>query len=750
MLRGSTAPASQRNIQNCLQIKDPVEQAFMISLQSAEAYVRLEQDLGVLLAEGGDEGKGDLSEEGFHDLLEPFCRACWQECERSFVQPSKTSGDSTNSFFAAARSEVQKLKKQLDECNLSAMKQVTALHAGSHSDGDLGEDTIQFYEPLQHLDPEVKELVLLITGDKVRQIAEGGAPNSLVAEICQAVEASAKKRRNSTGGGDVEELEEEVEELKDRLEAQEEKARSTQALKEHAEQRAREADNRLAEAQNECRQLQAEAERLQAETAQLRLELGQAKEGLNQANALLEEAAQVEAELREELRVAGVELRLANEKADQLSRDIEREREANAMLKVEVEKGQKAMEQVVELQAELDKEKAGAAEARRRAEELEAARRELQTKAMKLEQEVTDLREEIEELKRKPATRNFSSQSTLTGGQIDDLDAENKRLKLALEELRAKLGELMTECKTKGGMSTEVMDSIADSVGLRPILKARSCFERLYEDAMHRVERLEKLRDKYRHEKERNAGLGRNALASHNMIAEQQLESNSHSPVKPQLGVLEAVQQSTLSDAWIPPPQPARRLVSYPGSPTRSARELVEPTACPTTDRAVSTVQRSQALRAQSHAQASSPPPPPPQAPEPPDAAAATALSADPPLQRSVPHQSGLLPSSCLGGASPSAPARGGPARAPPVIGASPQPSGARVTFAPSSQDAGLELGQDVSRRLAASSSLPSLGRSGQQSRKWFEGTGTGSNAALMPRHGLGLIGGGSRDAGWR
>merc|ERR1712118_274296 len=77
---------------------------------------------------------------------------------------------------------------------------------------------------------------------------------------------------------------------------------------------------------------------------------------------------------------------------------------------------------------------------------------------------------------------------------------ENKRLKSMLEEMKMKLQDLMNELKKRGQGDT--VEELVDRFGLAPLMKARTCFDRLYNDAMDRVHRMEKLRQKYAKEKE--------------------------------------------------------------------------------------------------------------------------------------------------------------------------------------------------------------------------------------------------------
>jgi len=117
--------------------------------------------------------------EGF---AQDICRTMW--CEVDAVMSSEGP-------VAAARDEVDRLKKQITECNLSAMKQMLAAKAGNHSLGELGDDTITFHEPLQYLDKGAKDLVMNIVCDKVRQLESGTAPPSLVQALVQHAEAQA-------------------------------------------------------------------------------------------------------------------------------------------------------------------------------------------------------------------------------------------------------------------------------------------------------------------------------------------------------------------------------------------------------------------------------------------------------------------------------------------------------------------------------------------------------------------------------
>jgi len=230
-------------------IKDPVEKAFMRSLRECEAYIRLEKQMGLLIFEHGVDGSGKISNEEFEKLLQPFCKACWEESERSF------SENSNSGFYAIARKDADSSKKNLNECNLNCMKQIVALK--SRGDEEKFQPSVTFYEPLQYLDPEIRELVLLIVADKVRDLKDGTAPAALVEEV-KAVETEAPKKRRSIHNmvapepnkEKIGELQEEVADLQHRVEEVEAKCDKIEALREIAEQHAEEAEaKRIAEAE---------------------------------------------------------------------------------------------------------------------------------------------------------------------------------------------------------------------------------------------------------------------------------------------------------------------------------------------------------------------------------------------------------------------------------------------------------------------------------------------------------------------
>lgn len=83
--------------------------------------------------------------------------------------------------------------------------------------------------------------------------------------------------------------------------------------------------------------------------------------------------------------------------------------------------------------------------------------------------------------------------------KIEELTEENKKLKVCLEELQAKLRQLMGKSKERG-IGDEISE-IANDLGLKRVLSCPSRFDILYQDAFKRIERLEELRAKIREER---------------------------------------------------------------------------------------------------------------------------------------------------------------------------------------------------------------------------------------------------------
>jgi myosin heavy subunit len=380
------------------------------------------------------------------DELESFarniCQSVWTEVDAVLASEGPV---------AAAREETDRLKRKLVACNLSAMKQMLASKAGSHFDANLGDDTITFHEPMQYLDTETKDLVMNIVCDKMRQLEHSTAPPSLV----QALVNHAQAQSNSESAS-MEDLKEARAQLAD---AQNE-LRKARIRMEEAEELSRKFEERLRVAEDRAQMLEQELSETKVKLKETEDSLG----ALRAEHVALMDAHKKLQELSEQQQA----------KIERQGRELENERRINAELRAEVERLQEYVH---------------------RAEQLERELNALQARFDKLEAEANCMREE---LARRNNTRTKGTQTALTGSKLDEQSAETQKLKLMLEELQNKLKELMTEYRRKFG---DAATKIADGLGLKELLKEETVFQRLYDDALDRVHRLEQLRAKVRKEK---------------------------------------------------------------------------------------------------------------------------------------------------------------------------------------------------------------------------------------------------------
>lgn len=88
------------------------------------------------------------------------------------------------------------------------------------------------------------------------------------------------------------------------------------------------------------------------------------------------------------------------------------------------------------------------------------------------------------------------AQTALTSEKLAGLELlgpKNKKLKVMLEELKMKFKDMLERCRAKGVEIHAEVEASAEEVGLMPILRAKSVFERLYDDALERLARLNRL-----------------------------------------------------------------------------------------------------------------------------------------------------------------------------------------------------------------------------------------------------------------
>lgn len=389
------------------------------------------------------------------DALEGYavdiCQSVWSEADAAMASEGP---------LAAERDEVDRLKQKLRDCNLSAMKQMLVSKAGNHFDGDLGDDTITFHEPLHYLDQQTKNLVMSIVCDKMRQLEQNTAPPSLVQALVAHAQAQAGPAVDTASAEELKELKAQLEDVRGDL-------RKARMRAEDAEDKNTKFEALLMAAETRARMFEEELAKTKTLLATCEVKLASAEEALAKLRA--EHAALLEAHAK--LKEVSAKQKLEIERQ---SKEIERERKANEKLRAEVERLQEYV---------------------RRAEQLEKELKALQVRFDALEAEANTMREE---LARRNNTCTAGTQTALTGPKLDELSNERRKLKLMLEELQTKLKELMTAYRRKFG---DDASKIANDLGLKELLKEETVFQRLYDDALERVHRLEQLRLKVKQER---------------------------------------------------------------------------------------------------------------------------------------------------------------------------------------------------------------------------------------------------------
>eukprot|EP00927_Polykrikos_kofoidii_P041287 TRINITY_DN35208_c0_g5_i1.p1 TRINITY_DN35208_c0_g5~~TRINITY_DN35208_c0_g5_i1.p1 ORF type:complete len:663 (+),score=165.89 TRINITY_DN35208_c0_g5_i1:126-2114(+) len=408
-----------------------------------------------------------VSQDDLQAMAEEICRCCWAEANEMMTDESD--------LVARAKAETDRAKTKLTQCNLSAMKQLTALKVGKHANAELAEDAITFHEPLQFLDEDTRDLVLNIVLEKTRLLDNNRAPPSLIEALTRQANAQAAPKEEAVDPELLRDLRDELEDVRgelrqtrQRLEDADERARKWEGLLAKAEAKAAIAEKSLAEAKEREAKLQKAYEALQQVNAQQQAEIKR------QESALEEQRVELKRQ-REEIERQQAEIQRQQNELARLEGDLERERNANASLRAEVVQLQERLREYV-----------------KQVEKLEEQMADQLARFEALEKEANAMREE---LLRRNNTRTKGTQTTVTGPKLDEQANEIKKLKLMLEELQMKIKELMDKCRRKFGGE---VSQIVEELGLKDVMKEETVFQRLYDDAMDRVHRLEKLRDKVR------------------------------------------------------------------------------------------------------------------------------------------------------------------------------------------------------------------------------------------------------------
>jgi chromosome segregation ATPase len=526
------------------------EKVFLEQVKTSDGFWR---------ALGGLSQTSGIEVDELQHFAEEVCKCCWTEAGHAMLKEDPVR---------SALAEVDRLRQKVNQCNLAAMKQMAAAKANAHAEGDLGEDTIAFFEPLQYVDESTKDLVLTIVNEKVRLLDIGRAPPSLVAALARNASAQAQPTETVDAA--------ELKELRAELEVTRMELRRTRGRLEDAETEATEWRRKFTAAEERGKTLQqdldttkglldvAEARAAQVESALEEVKareasLRKAYEDLQQRCAQQEdkiECQQAEIErLLADNACQAVEIDRQRDQLDRLGAELVQERQANTQLRADVASLECQLAHEREVNAELRAEVLRLQEFVRRAEQLEQELNALQDRFDTLATEASAMREE---LARRNNTRTQGTQTSLTGAKLEEQANENKSLKLMIQELQEKLKELMEKCRRKG-IGKEVAQ-LAEELGLQEVLKENTVFQRLFDDALHRIQRLEKLREKVRKEQSRAWPDG----VKHSPRTAAVLQGSAVGAVSPEVPVRQAMEENPLravrrmvqtNELLVPPPR---------------------------------------------------------------------------------------------------------------------------------------------------------------------------------------------------
>lgn len=412
--------------------------------------------------------------------------------------------------LAEAEAELQRTKQRLAKCNLVATQdlehvklqaeknmEVLKAQAGKRGNpqtvpavlavpaGDMEEDLdlVTFHEPLQFLDDVHRELVLAIVRQKMRLLLSGKGPPSLMEALMRGGQlGEAAPPRDLEG--ELKDLEYEMEELTERLHSAEHRAEEAIKAARLAREQLREAEasmKRLAEMEAALRDreahLDSENARLQQEVEVARQQAWEAKERVRTS------------ELRVQELTAEAAAAAADAEASEGGRGSRRVAAAKQAL-------QPTLYEVMEGCPSVPSEFGGtrtswAAGSKTSWTASRSSWRQERTDKGK-EGSLRELRQEGGDRLGKRAARRAAVQTDTAGLELVEQDSENKRLRVVVQELQQKLKELVDRCRKRGLDEHEDIACALSELG--DVLKHKTVFDRLYEDAVHRIARLEELR----------------------------------------------------------------------------------------------------------------------------------------------------------------------------------------------------------------------------------------------------------------
>jgi len=450
-----------------------------------------------------------LDDNNLQSFAEEMCKCCLHEADDVMF-------DDDEGPLAAALQEVQHYKQKLTECNLTAMKQIAAMRDGCHLSEFLQEDAVTFHEPLTYMDEEQQRLVIAVVCDKVRQLQSGTAPPSLVEALTRYAEALLKQEE----GAGMDELLQ----VQSGLQKVRVQKKAVQARLEHAESEStnlrkelEEVKSNLADTskayevlkeqeptwQESLEELRDLSEHQKAELEQNRLHIDYLTVAVESRDKMIQDQVEEKQRLDEELNeerasreVLQERLSEAETAATQQQGQIEDMRCTIRGMQIELSCFEQKCNQqhldMEQLQEELKKlDDVRICERQRLEEELEV----IYQNHAQIVEEANDMRAELD---RRNNTCTQETQSEITSPIIEEHLSDGNRLRVIIEELQMRFRDVLEKYRQRFGSEAK---ELAVETGMDEFLRDETVFQRLYDDGLIRVARLEKLREKVRKER---------------------------------------------------------------------------------------------------------------------------------------------------------------------------------------------------------------------------------------------------------
>ena len=487
------------------------ETSFLLKVQKSNGFQRL---IGTYSKAFGVA----LDDDNLQSFAEEIGRCCLREADDIMFADGP---------LAAALQEVQHYKQKLVECNLTAMKQITAMRDGCHLSEELKEDTVMFHEPLNYMDEAQQRLVIAVVCDKLRQLERGTAPQSLVDALTRYAEALLKQEE----GAGMDELLE----VQSGLQKMRVQKKAVQARLEHAEtessllkkeledgvpfvtwttawpclkceallsmlswlprfscflthQEVRSALSETAKAYEELREqepvwhesideLRDLSEHQKAEIAQQRVHVEHLVAAVERREAEIEELSAAKDRLEERGAQLEAQLGASDAELSEARQEAQRGQAEAAQLRRSLAEQQRHAEAVAEaLRVECVEQQVAKEELRdalqRQTEQQTLLQQSLDVLQARHEALALEAAELQEELRRRNATQTQESQTEICGPDLQQEQGEASQLRVVMEELQMRVRDMIERYRQRFGSEAKEM---AADLGMDELLRRLAC-----------------------------------------------------------------------------------------------------------------------------------------------------------------------------------------------------------------------------------------------------------------------------------